>query len=95
MRIAAKKLRYAAEFFEPLYKAHAKRHRRFITAMSGLQDELGSLNDLATAPVMLSSLGPSDVGGAEDLFNADDKTRLLNQAAEVHDTFVETKRFWR
>ena len=95
MRIAAKKLRYAAEFFEPLYKAHAKRHRRFITAMSGLQDELGSLNDLATAPDMLSALGLSDVVGAEDLFSADDKAKLLHQAAEAHDTLVETKRFWR
>lgn len=95
VRIAAKKLRYAAEFFEPLYKGRAKRHRRFITAMSGLQDALGSLNDLATAPDMLWTLGLSDVAGAEDLFRGEDKTKLLHQAADAHDTFVGTKRFWR
>ncbi len=95
VRIAAKKLRYAAEFFEPLYKAQAKRHRRFITAMSGLQDELGSLNDLATASDTLSALGLSDVEGTDNLVSADDKAKLLQQAAEAHDTFVETKRFWR
>ncbi|RXT37431.1 hypothetical protein B5V01_28860 [Mesorhizobium erdmanii] len=72
VRIAAKKPRYAAEFFEPLYKskAEAKCHRRFITAMKGLQDQLGSLNDLATAPDMLAALELLDVAGAKDLFCA-------------------------
>ncbi|MBZ9795474.1 inorganic triphosphatase [Mesorhizobium sp. ES1-4] len=97
VRIAAKKLRYAAEFFEPLYnsKAEAKRHRRFIDAMKGLQDQLGNLNDIATAPDMLAALELSDVAGAKDLFSADDKSKLLKEAAEAHDTFVNTKRFWR
>lgn len=97
VRIAAKKLRYAAEFFAPLYtgKTEAKRHRRFVTAMESLQDQLGSLNDLATTPDMLAALGLSDVAGAADLFRADDKEKLLHDAAEAHDTFVDTKRFWR
>ncbi|WP_348632853.1 MULTISPECIES: inorganic triphosphatase [unclassified Mesorhizobium] len=97
VRIAAKKLRYAAEFFEPLYngKAEAKRHRRFIEAMKGLQDHLGSLNDIATAPDMLAALELSDVTGADDLFSGEDKSKLLKDAAEAHDTFVKTRRFWR
>lgn len=97
VRIAAKKLRYAAEFFEPFYKskAEAKRHRRFIAALEGLQDQLGSLNDLVTAPEMLAALELSDVAGAKDLFNAEDKSKLLEDAAEAHDAFVDTKRFWR
>ncbi|TPJ37208.1 inorganic triphosphatase [Mesorhizobium sp. B2-8-3] len=97
VRIAAKKLRYAAEFFEPLYnnKAEAKRHRRFIDAMKGLQDQLGNLNDIATAPDMLAALELSDVAGAQDLFSADDKSKLLKEAAEAHDAFVNTRRFWR
>ncbi|MCA1408059.1 CHAD domain-containing protein [Ensifer sp. IC3342] len=97
LRIAAKKLRYAAEFFKPLYngKSEDKRHRRFITAMSGLQDQLGCLNDLATAPDTLSALALSDVEGAQDLFSGDDKAKLLHDAAEAHDIFVDTKRFWR
>ncbi|MDX8456438.1 inorganic triphosphatase [Mesorhizobium sp. VK9D] len=97
LRIAAKKLRYAAEFFEPLYKskAEAKRHRRFIEAMEDLQDQLGSLNDLATAPDMLAALWLSDVASAKDLYSAEDKSKLLKDAAEAHDALVNTRRFWR
>ncbi|MDX8501793.1 inorganic triphosphatase [Mesorhizobium sp. VK4C] len=97
LRIAAKKLRYAAEFFEPLYnsKREAKRHRRFIEAMEDLQDQLGSLNDLATAPDMLTALELSDVAGAKDLYGADDKSKLLKDAAEAHDALLNTRRFWR
>ncbi|WP_342593351.1 inorganic triphosphatase [Sinorhizobium americanum] len=96
VRITAKKLRYAAEFFGPLYesKQETKRHKRFIVAMGGLQDHLGSLNDLATAPDMLSKLQLSEVADTEP-FSADDKEKLLHAAAEAHDIFVDTKRFWR
>ncbi|MGH0297938.1 CHAD domain-containing protein [Sinorhizobium meliloti] len=97
LRITAKKLRYAAEFFSPLCmgKAETKRHQRFITAMEGLQDQLGSLNDLATAPDMLSKLALSGVPAAGDLVSAADKGTLLNATAEADDTFVDAKRFWR
>jgi inorganic triphosphatase YgiF len=97
LRITAKKLRYAAEFFGSLYdsKAQTRRHKRFIAAMEGLQDQLGSLNDLATAPDMLSELDLSNVAGAEDLVSAADKDKLLHDAAEAHDIFVDAKRFWR
>jgi triphosphatase len=96
LRITAKKLRYAAEFFKPLYdrKTEDKRYRHFLKAMERLQDRLGSLNDLATAPAMLSALGLSDLPAAKDLFGAGDRTKLLSDAAKAHDTFVETKRFW-
>lgn len=93
VRIAAKKLRYAAEFFEPLYKK-AKRYRRFITAISNLQEELGLLNDLATIPLMLESLRLSNVEGADALVGAVDKAKHLKRAATAHDNFVATKPFW-
>ncbi|PSJ51377.1 inorganic triphosphatase [Pseudaminobacter soli (ex Li et al. 2025)] len=97
LRIAAKKLRYAAEFFGPLYdsKKEAKRHRRFIAAMEHLQDQLGGLNDLVTASTTLSALKLSDVAGAEGLSRAADKKKLLHEAAEAHEHFVDAKRFWR
>jgi triphosphatase len=97
LRIAAKKLRYSAEFFAPLYnsKREAKRHRRFITAMEGLQDQLGNLNDVVTASEMLAALGLSEIAGATELSSADEKEKLLREAAQAHDAFVETKRFWR
>ncbi|RUW53637.1 inorganic triphosphatase [Mesorhizobium sp. M1A.F.Ca.ET.072.01.1.1] len=97
LRIAAKKLRYAAEFFEPLYnsKAEAKRHRRFMKMMESLQDQLGSLNDLATAHDMLAALELSDVAGAKDLYSTEDKSKLLKDAAKAHDALVDARRFWR
>jgi len=54
LRIALKKLRYATEFFRPLYegKAYDRYHRR----LSGLQDGLGHLNDVATATRLIGGL---------------------------------------
>lgn len=97
LRIAAKKLRYAAEFFEPLFesKAETKRYRRFIKVVAGFQDQLGILNDLATALDTLSALKLLDVAGAESLVDAGDKAKLLHDAAKAHDAVVLTKRFWR
>jgi len=47
LRKSLKKLRYASEFFRPLYpEAEAKRYLR---RLSALQDALGAANDIATA----------------------------------------------
>ena len=54
VRIAAKKARYAMEFFEPLYPQRQVRH--YVGALSGLQDELGRLNDAAVADHLLLEL---------------------------------------
>ncbi|MGB8435575.1 MAG: CHAD domain-containing protein, partial [Burkholderiales bacterium] len=54
-RIAAKRLRYAAEFFASLYPP--KRVRRYVAALEDIQDTLGELNDLATASRLLADLG--------------------------------------
>lgn len=53
-RVAAKKLRYAAEFFAPLFPR--KRGAVYITALSRLQSILGRLNDLETAGKLLEEL---------------------------------------
>lgn len=55
LRIAAKKLRYAAEFFSGLYPGKAT--RRYIQALSHLQDEFGALNDQAVAGGLLAQIG--------------------------------------
>ncbi len=55
LRIAAKKLRYAAEFFSGLYPGKAA--KRYIQALSRLQDEFGALNDQAVAGQLLAQLG--------------------------------------
>jgi CHAD domain-containing protein len=54
LRIALKKLRYAAEFFRSLYDDKAV--RRTIQHVSVLQDTLGHFNDVATATRLLHSL---------------------------------------
>src|SRR5258708_29075569 len=56
-RLAAKKLRYAAEFFAALYRGG--RATRYIEALARLQGALGKLNDLATAERLLDELVPA------------------------------------
>lgn len=49
LRIQAKKLRYAAEFFETVFpgKKRAKLRKAFLSTLEDMQDCLGSLNDIA------------------------------------------------
>lgn len=54
VRIAAKKTRYAAEFFGSLFSP--KTVRNYIKALTGLQDELGFLNDVAVADRLLTDM---------------------------------------
>ena len=56
VRIAAKKLRYASEFFAPLFPG--KRAHGYIRQLSRVQTALGVLNDLATAERLLAELAP-------------------------------------
>ncbi len=53
-RIAAKKLRYAAEFFLSLFPA--KPAQRYIKTLAALQNVLGTLNDCATTRRLLATL---------------------------------------
>ncbi len=54
VRIAAKKIRYATEFFQSLYPS--KQVHAYVAALSALQDELGWLNDAAMAYRLLQQL---------------------------------------
>lgn len=54
LRIAAKKSRYATEFFAALYPA--RQVRRYVSALSALQDVLGHINDAAVAERLLTQL---------------------------------------
>ena len=55
LRLRVKRLRYAAEFFAPLFAA--KPARRFIRRLSTLQDRLGVMNDRTVAEKLLDMLG--------------------------------------
>jgi CHAD domain-containing protein len=54
IRLHAKRLRYAAEIFVPLYPG--KVTQRFLRGLSRLQDRLGSLNDAAVAAHLFGEL---------------------------------------
>jgi CHAD domain-containing protein len=58
LRIMAKKMRYAADFFEPLYsgKRNGARLKRFKKAVKDLQDILGTLNDIAVHQKLIQTL---------------------------------------
>lgn len=92
VRIEAKKLRYASEFFAGLYVSTKARRRqpKFAAALEALQDRLGTLNDLAAAPAVMAALGleapppsPQDIA------------RLLDQAGDAHEELADAKPFWR
>ncbi|MBN2752461.1 MAG: CHAD domain-containing protein [Rhodospirillaceae bacterium] len=52
LRIAAKKLRYAAEFFQALYPR--KSMHTYLRNLAALQDVLGDLNDISNLPRLIS-----------------------------------------
>ena len=54
LRIAAKRMRYATEFFASLYRP--RQVRAYVDALSRLQDSLGQLNDAAVASKALRDL---------------------------------------
>ena len=92
-RIAAKKLRYGAEFFADLYPKKKARRRQdsFGAALSDLQDHLGLLNDLETARSMTESLGGPPMPGPDEAGTKD----LLEAAAAARAELLDVKPFWR
>jgi len=97
VRKTAKKLRYASEFFRALFdgKRARRRYKRFISALEELQDRLGALNDMATAPALLARLDLADTPAAATLIGTRHKRKLINTAADAHDALLDCKRFWR
>ena len=72
VRIEAKKLRYASEFFAALVegKAARKRHGRFLDRLEALQEVLGDLNDIETGRTLVlpaSTPSPADLAHEADL----------------------------
>jgi triphosphatase len=59
LRIQAKKVRYAAEFFANLFpgKGPLKRRKKFLTALEQLQAGLGDLNDIVVDGNLITGMG--------------------------------------
>jgi inorganic triphosphatase YgiF len=58
LRIQAKKVRYATEFFAPLLsgKRAPKRRKKFLNALERLQDTLGDLNDIVVHEDLITAM---------------------------------------
>lgn len=97
LRKNAKKLRYGAEFFVALFehKPERRRYKRFISALQALQESLGALNDLVTAPGILARLDIADPPDAVALLFPDNRKKLLDASGKAHAALVDSKRFWR
>jgi triphosphatase len=97
LRKATKKLRYATDFFELLFqgKKEKSRQRKFLAALKDVQDQLGALNDLATAPQVLDRLGISGDPEASTLLVGGRKKALIAAAADAHDGLMNAPRYWR
>ena len=97
LRKDAKKLRYAAGFFAFLFdgKGEKAQQKSFIIALEAVQDELGALNDLATAPHVLDRLGIADDPEAPALLAGGEKKSLIAAAADAHGNLISAGRYWR
>ena len=96
-RIAAKKLRYCAEFFAALHPQ--KRVRRYVDALSELQDVLGAVNDAATCARLIGEAGASGrvdgrtIGQVQGWF-ASAEARAVERLARAWDGFARRTPFW-
>jgi CHAD domain-containing protein len=97
LRIRAKKLRYAAEFFRPLFSR--KDTRRFIAALSRLQDCLGALNDADVGGRLVRDLLPDAGHGtataAITAWFAGRQQLQLAQLGDAWEDFAAIRPFWK
>jgi inorganic triphosphatase YgiF len=99
LRIAAKKLRYAAEFFAALFPK--RRVRPYIQSLAGVQEVLGGLNDAATLLRLLleASAGARTpdprVAGMIQGWSAANTHLQLDALGRTWDHWQRQKPFWK
>ena len=107
LRIQAKKLRYACEFFGGIFDAGRakKRYRVFLEELGKVQDCLGELNDLSTSHSLTTEFakgaGEPSLAGASmaspaqfSESHAERADALLASAGSAFKALLDTKRFW-
>ena len=95
LRKDCKRLRYTAEFFQPLFPH--KPARRFIKQLAALQEELGALNDGAVASALMGHLGRAErsyAAGLVEGFVAAGATASRAQIGQEWKRFRKTPVFW-
>lgn len=96
LRKDCKRLRYTAEFFAPAFPA--KHTKPFLRRLSMLQEELGTLNDSATAGLLLAKLGRFGRGYAGGLVDGMAAAAALPARARIEANWRRFKRvdpFWK
>ena len=94
LRLKVKRLRYAAEFFAPLFPG--KHAARFIRRLAVLQERLGLFNDTAVAEALLRDLN-STPGYAAGLVLGFTAARGARSRPKIADAWVRLRRadpFW-
>jgi inorganic triphosphatase YgiF len=105
LRILAKKMRYAAEAFQSLYKPKAA--KKYLGSLTAIQDSLGSLNDAFVSRQLLSGLAQrlmvdrgmaaADANLLQGLVLGWQTARIdrdLGGFQDVWQNFADEKRFW-
>ena len=111
VRIAAKKFRYAAEFFSDVFpeKAAAKRCKDALSALKDLQDALGGLNDITVREQLASNIALSPrlksntlqarhrAFAAGVIFGSQEAhvAELLEAAQRAYESFLKVRPFWK
>jgi len=99
LRIRAKRLRYATEFFAATFtgKKSAKRQKKSLVALQSLQDALGTLNDIATRRVLLAKDGEDSMDArlAAPGSGPDDEEKWIEEAERAYERFADVKAFWK
>lgn len=107
IRIDAKKLRYASEFFSSLVTDRKGRKglKSFIAALELLQARLGDLNDIQTQHEIVAKLARpesaaarvSEAAGAAGHRNQENKrtAALLRSASKAHRQLLDGEPFWK
>jgi triphosphatase len=100
LRIAAKRLRYATEFFASTFPGEAagKLRTESLKALKDMQDSLGSLNDLATHRALVADHleGEAKDSASSRLAASEPQAEtLLRKAEQAFARFAGTKSFWK
>jgi triphosphatase len=106
LRIQAKKVRYAAEFFAGVFPGRraAKRREKFSSALERLQDGLGELNDIVVHEELITAMGVRRArtsrkrAFAAGLLTGREDARLdaaMAAATAAYAEWAKVKRFWR
>ena len=91
LRIRTKTLRYEAEVFEALFRAHPKMGRHFVARIKTLLDCLGELNDITTGEGLIGD-GPA-LKRLTDRQASREKV-LIGSGRRALDVLCKNNRFW-